>query len=337
MASKFMRPAAAVGTTFLIAGGMLVAPITAHAADYGITIDCADSTADYNVDLIEGDTLQITLANCTAGVFATTGDGLDGFTEDLTTITGDAVLHYTAGNANAYSMVTLFDGVDSDFLNIAVYPIVENPSGVLLATEDVTVTGDTAMTIPGTEGDDYYLAENDDCALESGRHPFSILRVTITEAGDYTFRIVNGNSELPVGESEFAASDDPYLAVYGDFDPTAPDNNVVGCNDDRDSDAISEAGQSLHGLYSEFGATFEPGNYTLVLTGYPYFSESDWAFGDQTSTFELWGPEGGLTIGAPEVTELAQTGVNEASPFLPAGLALMAAGVAVFAIRRARA
>lgn len=336
MTLSFTRTGAILGATLLATGAALVMPTAATAANYGITIDCADSTADYDVDLVEGDTLQITLVNCTSGVTATQGDGLDGFTEDLNTITGDAVVHYTAGGENTYSTITFADEVDSDFLYINVYPIVDDPSGALLATEDVTIAGGTVMTIPGDPGDEYNLADNSDCTLESGPHPYSVLHVTITEAGDYTFRIVGSASEVPAGDEESAASDDPYLAVYGDFDPANPDANVVGCNDDRDSDAFSTSGQTLQNLYSEFGATFEPGNYTLVLTGYGSFAEADWVFGDQTSTFELWGPEGGLTVGAPEVTELAETGAR-ASELMPVGIALMIAGVAVMAIRRARA
>lgn len=141
------------------------------------------------------------------------------------------------------------------------------------------------------------LGNNPECDLFYGSHAYETVTITVSQNGPYTFRFVNS---IP-----FDAYDDPYLAVYTDFDPANPNANVVGCNDDRnnpDGEPITDTtpdGQSLNGRFPEFTAELEANEtYTLVMTTWFFSFANDFIEEGAKGTFELWGPEA-LSIDAP--------------------------------------
>ena len=158
---------------------------------------------------------------------------------------------------------------------------------------------------------------------------------------------------------------DPFLAVYETFNPALPETGVVGCNDDNDDtgnpaidDAwemnpdydfeglVTEAGDILHDQWPWFRATLEPGNYTMVYMPFSTMGSADFAAGQygltsvdngdtwdpiaQSTTYEMWGPAGGIVFGEG----LATTGGVNPSFALWAGIGIVGVGVAVAVARR---
>jgi len=146
------------------------------------------------------------------------------------------------------------------------------------------------------------------CGIQPGAHVYKTLGVSITTAGDFTFRVISTNPESAQldNRNPFSAINDPFLAVYQDFDPANPGTGVVGCNDDSgDSGVLSDGETVVDGLFSRFSRTLTPGDYTLVLTTFGTASAATWAQTgvDQSATFQLWGPQGALeVIEAPRIT-----------------------------------
>jgi hypothetical protein len=157
-------------------------------------------------------------------------------------------------------------------------------------------------------------------------------------------------------------STDPFLAVYEDFDPSNPEDGIVGCNDDSDDNSDSPAIDALWDApvpdSIETGTGFiadnqwpwlqtvlEPGNYTMVMMPYHTASTEDFDAGrfgatsgsihtwdptEISTTYEMWGPEGGIVFDEG----LAPTGGVNPSFGLWAGLGIIGVGIALAVARR---
>ena len=218
----------------------------------------------------------------------------------------------------------------------------------------------------GTAGDngfgEIYIDGKEQCQVEPGLHVYETLEFTVTKAGTYDFRAVAVSpidEDLNWGVDKYPSSD-PFLAVYETFNPALPETGVVGCNDDGDEtgvNSIDNAWSGADGLVTESGdilddewpwfrTTLEPGNYAIVYMPFSTMGTDDFAAGQfsstsdesgvtwdpiaQSTTYEMWGPAGGILIGE----ELATTGGVNPSFALWSGLGIVGVGVAVAVARR---
>jgi hypothetical protein len=216
-------------------------------------------------------------------------------------------------------------------------------------------------------GGDIFIAGKEECQVEPGLHVYEALEFTVTSAGTYDFRAIAVSpidEDLNWGVDTYPTTD-PFLAVYETFNPALPETGVVGCNDDNDDtgtpaidDAwemnpdydfeglVTEAGNILHDQWPWFRTTLEPGNYTMVYMPFSTMGSADFAAGQygltsgdngdtwdpiaQSTTYEMWGPAGGIVFGEG----LATTGGVEPSFALWAGIGIVGVGVAVAVARR---
>ncbi len=249
---------------------------------------------------------------------------------------------------------------------------IDDPSGELLFTDDLTTPADGVQAV-ALDPDSDNFCEIDDVRV------YAALDFTVLEDGDYTFRIVGvdpqqggefGGIEWTIDDpnpwGDYMPINDPYLVIYSDFDPAQPDANQIACNDDTELTPPTDAYYSrdsedryISNRFSEIVAELSPGQYTLVLTTYdassPVVNVAEPVKLDaasvalapvdydleglpaQTGTVELWGTEGGLVLG--HVAVLADTGADSR---LSAGLAVgavlsMLAGALAIAFVRRRA
>lgn len=346
-----------VGTTLLAVGSLLAFPVAANAAALTVTVDCAvDEWPD--VTMRSGDTLTITTINCDRGVTDWNVDDISLYSQDPATVTSDL----TGGDTLVVTSPSQPGvGIDDwigfnsteDFyieLDIELIPDVADPSGSLITAQDATIDGTSPETLDFTSvdlwwdendhsvGGEHFVGGNEDeCDVIAGHHEFGTVEFNVSTAGTYTFRIVGVTPSDPDvdpdAEGNYPTSD-PYLALYSGFDANSPDDNVVGCNDDRDYTSYNSDDVMLDRQWSEFSAELEPGNYTLVYTSWGVYE--DWAAEteglDQVAHFEFWGPAGGLSIGH----NLASTGTNAVTPLNGLGLVLILAGAGLLVARRVR-
>ena len=235
-----------------------------------------------------------------------------------------------------------------------------DPSGTQLAdTTQTFAATDTLETTYGTAdeisaGDEIGIGgDTENCGILPGQHIYATQDITVSKSGEYTFRVTGMDAPssylLPTGD--FQPVSDPMVALYSTFDPSDPNTGNVGCNDDLNDLAfgdhdygdadfnITQQGDYVEGHFSYFVSNLEPGEYTLVFTTWDDISASEWEAGDnngdtwtpgaETVYFDIWGPDGGLTLGH----NLASTGVN-ASFGLWAGLGLLGTGAAIAVARR---
>ncbi len=349
-----------------------VAPASAAIPRNAFTFDCNEGNpGEEDHALAPGESVTITLLNCNESVF------------DITAL--DAPFNARLGsvviNATPITIVTdpatiivdefanlYLNGPEGNetFIYINLATVTADPAGELLATTSATLTSDPDFF---TTPDDAVILNDDaliggivECAVEVGSHPYSTVDLTITEAGTYTFRVVDTDpveEDMYFGiDNDFSPVGDNFLALYTDFDSADIDANVVGCNDDADdagavagdlwatanaagnsrnqgdSNILTSTGYILDDEFAWFTATLQPGQYTMVGTLYSEYSESEWLTNlddaevtEASMTYEMWGPEGGLVLG------LADTGVDPAFG-LWTGLALAGTGVAITVARR---
>jgi hypothetical protein len=153
---------------------------------------------------------------------------------------------------------------------------------------------------------------------------------------------------------------DPFMVLYEGFNPNDPEAGVVGCNNDSDTNDTAEiedywdpaddslltgTGYIMDEEWPWYRTTLDPGNYSLVImtpetistadfdeghNGATSFNGDTWDPIAQSTTYEMWGPAGGIVFGE----ELATTGGVEPSFALWAGIGIVGVGVAVAVARR---
>ncbi len=354
--------ALAVGVLAL-AGAVAAAPLAASAATTSYTLDCETLvTSGLDFPVVPGDTVTLEVTG-----FDSYYDYVGGSTVPVDE-TGDTLVLASGSELQLYSDSGPCTGSFYAYVFDAAPETV--PSGSLLFTEEITIPlGAPQITLTEDEDGEHFLGGDEDCGLSTevhGIHVYGTLDVAVTTAGTYTFR---GMVSSPEGDyvpiNAFDPIGDPMLAVYSAFDPTNPDSGVIGCNDDlndigdeNDAEYLAD-GTIIEGHQPWFSAALEPGDYTLVLMtwedlsdenladGFAPYSETDFVVGPKSTTFQLWGPTGGLDIGdddpevdpevepGTEAPKLAATGID-ATPIAAAAALVLLAGLAALGASRRR-
>lgn len=361
----------AIAVLLTLAATTFAAP--AQAATTTSSIDCiADAGDSGQLGGAVGDTFTVNLANC-AYMQPRNGTAVAVSTPSVT-LALDVDMRFSSTLSGL--------GSSSTRVKVRTYPSTTDPvpTGQLLATNDF-VLDSAAQQISVTDNTgvgqlDHLLGGLPGCNIAAGAnggsHAYSTMDITVNTAGDFTFR---GLRSDPIGGYNsvpgiYDPLQDPFLALYRTFDPANPDAGVLGCNDDLttvifdQTNSIWNFSQRTDGTLIEahqpyFAATaLTPGFYTLVLMTYDPISSADLSAGSaagfgsfpvrsRTTTFELWGPAGGLSLGhvspsangsAPLTSpaaapELPSTGID-LQPALLAFVALLLGGTALLTARR---
>lgn len=257
-------------------------------------------------------------------------------------------------------------GIDTDWdIDVNMAYDVGNPNSTLLATETLIMplgVSDMMVRESAIGGSDVLLGENGQCDVEAGEHVYSALDFTVLAGGEFDFRAVNVSpmDEDMYWQVEEYPNSDPFMVLYEGFNPDNPDAGVVGCNDNSDDSSgsaeiaaywgpaddslLTGTGYITDDQWPWYRTTLEPGNYSLVMMTPETISTEDFDAGQngatsgnddtwdpiaQSTTYEMWGPAGGLELGHT----LADTGVNPTFA-LWSGLALAGTGAAITTARR---
>ncbi|MFM7141647.1 MAG: hypothetical protein ACKO2K_06995, partial [Alphaproteobacteria bacterium] len=305
-----LRPTAAA-----IAAAALVLLGTAAPARATVTrtVDCSNVTTEREyVWLDVNETLKVDFSNCpTWKVEDSEGDQVRSGTGP----TGSEIL-------DPGQYIRLRDGevpIPNTILRVyfrTLYPE-HVPNGTRLISDFVTLPASASeMNVGpentgGQEENRHWLAGIPECTLEisptSSAHVYSTYEVTVTVPGTYTFRGLSTDppSNFVDYANAFNPIRDPYFALYKGFDPTKPDDNVIGCNDDLndlfgygDAGNMGEmlsGGSFMEGHLPYFVADLQPGTYQLVLMLWDELSSAGWAeYGPATVAVEMWGPTADL-------------------------------------------
>lgn len=332
------------GATLIAAGLVVLAPQVAHAATTSYPLDCNDppsyGTQTFYVspgDTVTFDTVGFDIAY---DWMSPTPTFIDPAGATVVLGAGDKFDFFESTNTCTTFFTATVEEAGAETV----------PPGTLLFTQDITLA-ETSPEITVAENDggsgEHLLDGVSTCGLSTdvhGRHVYATLDITVLTGGTYTFRgMASDPAGYYVGLNPYDPMGDPFLAVYSTFDPTNPDADLVGCNDDlNDVGASNDAeyladGTIIEGHQPFFSAAFTPGQYTLVLmtwedmstsdfaTGFSQWEDDSFAIGDKTDTFQLWGPVGGLALGhvTPAGPALAATG-SAVDP-----IALVGGGIAV--------
>jgi len=353
-----------------VAAGAAVFPTAAQAATTGYAVDCDDANTGYGYAFVlPDDTVTLTLSRCDAAQTLSGSFDAAAWSAGSTAVlrAGDVVQFSDTGGARAT-------------VSVQEAPPADIPAGELLLTEQISLGPDSGEIVvaDNTGTSVHRLADDEGCAVfargAESSHVYGTLDVTVTTSGVYTFRGIGSD---PAGSRAVLFGDydpiqDPFLAVYDAFDPTSPDDGVIGCNDDqsdlgdRDTAQFLSDGTLVDGRQPMFQAALEPGTYTLVLLTYVSLTAEElaagsgvdagtFAPGEKSVTFQLWGPAGGLIVApaseaAPQPSsagtvaaaapaapapELAATGAGAESATVGwAGIALVLAGLVLSFVRR---
>ena len=300
-------------TSAFLAAGLAVGVSPAAAEDVALTVDCDIASDIFPFEWVaEGSSLVITPNECDFIV------RYDEFVAELAPVAVGATETLAAGES-----ARLYGVGGNAYVSTGIVFPEHTPSGQLLLTQDVVIRANPPMLAAGTPGGDNHLLGGDDlCELDVdddvAERPYGTVEIVISKAGKYTFRNITTD---PVGSYEDRAGsdenpiNDPFLALYLDFDPSQIDDGVIGCSDDLDdrfdydsvySDLgeLTGSGVFMEGHRPYFTARLEPGTYTLVFTMYDAVSAAKWASGDGgawepgrvTGTFEMWGPADSICL-----------------------------------------
>lgn len=341
-----------IAAVFTLGGlGLLGAVSPAQAVVPSYTLDC-NTTSMVEKILYTGaeDVISLTLANCTTfESFDSTGTVINsGLISNgpHTLARNDWYKFYNSGATNGFQVIVA-----------PTFPQ-QNPAGTLISTRDITIPQTNARVFTlgaGNVDDEYELAEMSHCALSvdgAETHVYATLDFTVKQSGTYTFRGISSNpaGSFVTDSREYHPLEDPFLAVYQNFDPTQPDNGVIGCNDDlrnvrsyAEKYAVENIGGGLTAEVHQpfFTASLTPGDYTIVLTTYEAIPATVWATGrsgeflagDASTRVQLWGPAGSLIVEG-ETYELANTGRNSDPSLLIGAFALLGLGFVIRLVSR---
>ena len=325
--------------------------VNAGAPNFDITLDCVEFLGSYaglTMPARPGETLTVHSVNCENHFFDVTTPwplgNPPGYNSSMTGSNGEgtwtADYWYNPSDPvspvpqefvlQAGTFVYIDNAPNNQYKPIdfhAVAPL-DDPQGELAYSQTVSLTaGSSEFTI--ADGNwNHYLNGDNLCRLRSGTHVYATVDLTIETDGLFTFRYAAAtpDSYYLYNWLDSNPSNDGFIALYSNFDPTNPDANVVGCNDDLNGEFsyadqdysmfVDSAGKILSSKYPQFTTNLEAGNYTLVLTQYDQHTASDWStvpYAASAVTFEMWGPDGGFAI--PEYSiEFDSQGGSECEP-----------------------
>ncbi len=340
MTNTLRKALSVAGATLIAAGSLLAFPTAANATSQTIVVDCTSGEEFYSVQVDLTDTVTISTVNCVDGLDDWTTYDSGFYNTVLSSVTTDVPnndpIIFTAPNPRNASFVDELrfenNGVFTD-LDIYVYGNEDNPGGTLLDTTTINLTKSGADALDYSTVDVGQVhtiggGNDSDCYVIAGVHPYGTVTATISQAGDYTFRVVDTSSN--------EAMVDPVIVIFDNFDPASPDSGVVGCAaEGRSVGAYSDAGDLMYSSYGLLEISLEPGTYTFMAVTRSTFD--DWTAATEgitpSTTLEAWGPAGGITFN----DGLAETGVQSFGPMNVLGLGLLAAGIVFIAARRRRA
>ncbi|MDO9589828.1 MAG: hypothetical protein Q7J04_01635, partial [Microcella sp.] len=273
---------------------------------------------------------------------------------------------------NTNFTVDTWPGEVSAYFNLEYYPtaLLANPAGSLLHELSLTRPGaDGASADFGFDTDGpVYDCTNSGVkpytsqvftVLTQGTYTFRFVGYLPFEGGLYYDYSPAGEGAPPNPWGTYNPFSDSAMVLYSNFDPANTDAGVIDCNDDSDAiDALIDEefdsyggardGQNrfLDEYYPELTLTLSPGVYTLVTFPYdavdgdlniqstaklsPAYSLD--GLDDLTTEVDVWGPPGGIVLGA----QLAATGADSAQVAVLGGLAAAAllAGMVTLVVRR---
>jgi hypothetical protein len=335
------------------------------AADEFVTFDCDEPNLEAkNYFLLPDRTLSISYANC--------DDMQRGFGEDDRVSTGasEIVIPWSELSVGTPTHIDFYKtGMgEYEYVTWDFYQAVDDTS---LDSFGMHSSADMPLNLSGSE---HYLnvVTHDEtepfigaCYMPTGDHSFSASSITIQNPGDVRVRVIGTtpstdamtrfhNTQAENEELGNLLVADTVLAIYSDFDPAHPELNVLGCNDDRNSQLGTQLGGVVFATgWSDVTVSLEPGTYTLVLMAFGASAQNQ-SLGatifstalpiNQAATVELWGQSGVIapvmsqpsaTGAQPETAGLAHTGFDYSS-FSVLALALFQIGVALMLIRRKR-
>jgi hypothetical protein len=333
---KSTRALTALGITLAVAGSLIASPSTAMAATTTINFDCDAPLHGGSYFVLPGNDVTFTSENC------------DDVRRDGASIGSASVTIDSTELSVTVPLEILFD--DGGSPPTTFYLLLSNPNLTSLAP--LELAREQSMTISGAEPSwftadaaisDDGLGGNPECQVDAGEHPFTTTTVTITTAGEFTFRISgtspNTDPNVRALELESAAYKvrdnpiyDPFLAVYSAFDPDNPNDNIVGCDDDGENLGYLDTGMVFFDRWPQFSAFLPAGTYTLVLSTFDPYAVSTWDADTnsvaQTATMQLWGTAGAISPLIPGVEPtLAATGASQTGVPLALTVALLGFGV----------
>ena len=321
--------------------------------DEFVTFDCdAPILEEKNYFLLPGRTLSITYENC--------DDMLTGFGEDERVSTGSSeiVIPWSDLSAGTPTHIDFYkSGMgENEYVTWNLYQAVEDSS---TSSFELHSTEEMPLNLSGSEHSLNVVTHDESqpfigvCNMPEGDHSFSSSTFTVENTGDVRAGVVAttpatdamtrfNNTQAENDEIGNLLVADTFMAIYSEFDPTHPELNVLGCNDDR----TSQLGTIYDGVvlatgWSEVTVSLEPGTYTLVLMAWNA-SPQNQSLGAsifssalpirQAATVGLWGQAGVLaplisdsSLGeVPQVSAgLAQTGQDSNSILLFGFLAVL--------------
>ena len=235
------------------------------------------------------------------------------------------------------------------------------PPGDLLVSERIPLAGDRELTVaPNVNPWQHQFPDDPACqvwAQSHGAHVYTEVTLTVETAGTYT---IKGISSDPPGRTVPLSPphpiEDPFLALYDTFDPDAPDDGIVTCNDNAymvgDMNRVEYRADLsfISGNQPILSADLEPGTYSLILmtsgdlsmddvqNGTEPGSDVPYPAGPMSVDIEVWGPAPIVaTPATPTPPALAATGGSVDGTAAVAGAVLALVGAALLvAGRRAR-
>lgn len=322
-----MRRTLTLLTGICLAMGTLLLAAPANAISmYSYTIDCNDPTSFLQRVIEPGTTITLTVLNCQQAVLVSHQGNNTWSPASPETLNG------TWSSSKTFEVAMGADGVVEDFtfsylgsgqpiwVQLISGPQVASPSGDLLETDTVTITPN-----PGTfqvTNSGLTALDASTCGMLNGAHSYGTTTVTVTQTGTYTFRVTATDP----------GTSDPVIGIYTSFDPSAPEANLLSCNDDggKNGYLASDPTVYVNNLYSSVTVDLIPGTYTLLGAVYGMDDPTlGWTFvTDQNIQVQLWGPP---LPGAPaeERATLANTG-GSSGMLLPVALGGIGFGLAIF-------
>ncbi len=296
--------------TFVEAPGVVAYPhtvvpglvVTAPYPDYEVAIDCelyaaADDPRDWELVWVPGGSLSVEFScDDVSLTSAASMDGTLGIPASGQAVpSGSGPVTYDVGGDT--QVVWSVDGVD---FSVSYLPSIElsDPAGEVIATNTLHFPAGGGTTADFVTDDPDGLAGLAECDTYPGTKAYRTQVLTVTEAGEHTFRVVGvapqqsgadvsfeGGSELytalPNPWGDYVPSVDPWIALYETFDASDVESTLITCNDDsqRIDDEVSFPVQAhdssqrfLDNYYSEIVVDLEPGTYTLVVATYDIVS-----------------------------------------------------------------
>lgn len=325
-----------------------------------VTFDCdAPILEEKNYFLLPNRTLSISYSNCDDMLRGMEGE------ERVSTGTSEIVIPWSElSDETATNIDFVKAGMENDYVTWNFYQAVEDPSTPALELHSIE---EMPLNLSGIEHLVNVATPNiGECNVDVGAHSFSESTFTVQNSGDVRATVIATtpstdsmtrfhNTQAENDEMSNLLVADTFMVIYSDFDPAHPESNVLGCNDDRNTQrGTMYDGVVLATGWSDVTVSLEPGTYTLVLMAWNISSQNQ-NFGvsifssalptSQTADVGLWGQSGVFASvnsqpSAPNDSEsvsvaLVHTGLNYI-PIMLLALIAVTVGFGFLVIRKRR-